>query len=378
MSLSNLYFKGCFEQLSDEQRKSLQERCATADVVDRGCGRESINSCGKNISELFEAYELYSTQKGLYKSWGDIEFPWQISELTPDLLFASTDDKWGVSSYRQVIAYPKGSEVLFIEKDGYEVSLYKANSDVFSISGPFNRTKWDKICSVQTTKQTGLPSPKELKERFSFYSLDLFYKNWEEVTSTWSQSTYFDTFEKCKNNGKTLKEIEDCVNNSNSDRWKEARVKKDFFYRVGDFVLVEGECGDIFSVYAAIKDIPTSDFIRLEYSNKGFQKSMYLTQEDKDSDTKTIVWELVYSVPTNINKCLEYQRTKSPEEGYDVVQIGSLGHYAEFPIPYKLRSKGQSEPLDVKSRRRENPTVLSDKDIFNLENPIYPYITECE
>lgn len=362
MSLSNLYFKGCFEQLSEGQKESVREICAIPDVVDKGCDREDINTCGKSISELFETYEIYSTQKGLYKSWGDIEFPWKISSLTPDLFFKLTDDKWSVGTYRRITAYPSGARVLLIEDDGYEIGLYEAKQDIVSISGPFDYTKWDKICGVKTTIRAGLPTIEELRERYEPYSLKYFYDQWDEVDSTWSEGTYELALQDCKTRGGSLADFEKCMRDSNSDVWKDARVRREFFYKRGDIVLVQGECGDTICVWIATQDIPATEEIYNQYVK--FSPGPY--------------WQKIYCVNTNRNKCLEYERKKEPELGYNVVQVGSLGHYVELPAPYRLKSREESQPLDVKTKGKENPATLTDRQIYDLDNPIYLYTTECD
>ena len=151
MSLSNLYFRGCFEQPSQEQIDAVEGidgGNVEGSVVDRSCAREDLNTCGISIRELFDTYPIYSTQKGLYKTWGEIEFPWEISSLTPDLFFELTDDKWSVGTYRRITAYAEGVRVLLIEDNGYEVGLYQANQDIVSISGPFDYSKWEDRKSV--------------------------------------------------------------------------------------------------------------------------------------------------------------------------------------------------------------------------------------
>lgn len=359
MSLSDLYFRGCFKQLSEQQKQSLEERCLNTNIVDRSCSREDLNTCGKNIQELFDEYQIYSAQKGLYKTWGEIEFPWEISSLTPDLFFELTDDKWAVSTYRQIIAYAEGVRVLLIENDGYELGLYEANQDVLSISGPFDSSKWDKICSIKTTIPVGLPTPEELYERYAEYTLEYFYGKWDEIDSTWSEGTYELALQNCQSQGGTIEDLGKCMRNSNSDIWKDARVRKEFFYKNGDVVRVETECGDAICIWVAIQDIPATEEIYAEYAN--FKPGPY--------------WKKIYCVNTKANKCLEYQREKEPILGYDVVQIGSLGHYVEVPVPYRLSP--DIPTLDKQVEQKPNPTVLTPREILDLDTDIYPYTTEC-
>lgn len=344
MSLSNLYFRGCFEQPSKDQIDAVEAipgGGVEGSVVDKSCAREDLNTCGKSIQDLFDAYPIYSTQKGLYKSWGDIEFPWQISNITPNLLTGATNDKWSVSTFREKISYKKDTQVLLIEDNGYEVVLYQAKVDITSFPGPFDSSKWDKKCSIKTTKIVGLPSPKELYDRYSLYKLEAFYDKWGEVPIDWSQKT--------------------------SDFWSNVRSKKSNFYLSGDLILVEGECKDSLCVFTAVKDLPVNDFIISEYSNKSFTESVYLSAEDKNKGILTQIWKKVYCIKTDINKCLEYQREKSPELGYDVVQLGDKGHFVEMPIPYRL--KPNTPTLDELVKVREKPVVLTQAQIDALNQP---------
>ena len=365
MSLSNLYFKGCFEQPSQEQIDAIaeipngnvdgivvvQNQETKLNLVDKSCNRKDLNTCGMGIQELFDKYSIYSTQKGLYKTWGEIEFPWEISALTPDLFFEFTDNRWSVGTYRRIAAYAKNSKVLLIEEDGYEIGVYQANQDIISISGPFDYSKWDKVCGIKTTIPVGLPTTEELRERYTPYSLEYFYNEWEEVDSTWSEATYESSLQNCQSQGGNLKDFEKCMKNSSSDVWKNARVRKEFFYKRGDTVLVEGECKDTICIWVAIQDMPATQENYNEYIK--FKSGPY--------------WQKIYCVNTDRNKCLEYQRQKEPTLGYDVVQIGSLGHYVEVPIPYRL--KPTTQDLNDQAQLRSAPTILTQAQIDALNQP---------
>lgn len=355
MSLSNLYFRGCFEQPSQEQIDAIEAipgGNVESAVVDRSCAREDLNTCGISIQKLFDTYPIYSTQKGLYKTWGEIEFPWEISALTPDLFFELTNDKWSVGAYRRIVAYHEGSRVLFIEDDGYEIGLYEANQDIISTSAPFDYSKWDKICGIKTTIPIGLPTIEELRERYAPYSLQYFYTNWEEVNSTWSEATYELSLQNCQDQNTTLEGFEKCIRTSSSDVWKNTRVKREFFYRLGDIVLVEGECEDVVCVWTAVRDMPVTDDIYNEYIK--FKPGIY--------------WQKIYCVNSNRNKCLEYQRQNEPSLGYDVVEIGSLGHYVEVPVPYRL--KPTTPDLNNQAQPRSEPTILTQEQIDALTQPM--------
>jgi hypothetical protein len=357
MSLSNLYFRGCFEQPSEEQKDALEEipgDGVTTDVVDKSCSRESINTCGISIEELFATYPIYNPQKGLYKSWGDIEFPWEISAFTPNIFFTETDDKWRVAKYRAVVAYPQGSRVLYIEDDGYRVGLYEANQDILALSWAFDYSKWDKVCHVETTIPAGIPSISELLERFDLYELRLFDTEWEEYNAEWEAPLKQTTLADCTSQGLSFTDFEKCLRSGSSDEWDEARIRRDFFYHEGDMFVVYGPCQDTLCLYIVTQNLPATEANLEALGN---------------FDPKAPYWQKFYCVSTGRNRCLEYQRTKSPELGYDVVQIGSQGHFVEMPIPYRL-----GPPIPDLTERSEvsispPPAILTQEQIDALPQP---------
>jgi hypothetical protein len=367
MSLSNLYFRCCFEQPSALQREALSSVLGdeedSGSVVDKSCSREDINTCGISIEELFDTYPIYNPQKGLYKSWGDIEFPWEISNLTPNLLASQTDDKWRVSSYRAIVAYPEGTRVLYVEEDGFRISLYEANQDILAMSWAFDYTKWDKICHIDTTIPAGIPSLQELIERFDFYELRLFNREWEQYTEQWQTPLKETTLVGCLPPGLTLSELnqylqnpstefENCSKSGSSDEWDEVRLRREFFYKEGDMFVTYGPCEDTLCLYIVTQDLSASEE-NLEIYQKFQPQASY--------------WQKFYCVSTDRNKCLEYQRTKDPTLGYEVIPIGSKGHYVEKPIPYKLSPPVRTLDELVQEIPRK---VLSSEEIDNLNNTL--------
>ncbi len=463
------------------------------------------NTCGISIEELFDTYTIYDTQKGLYKSWGDIEFVWQLEEarspsgVTCNLNASETNDKWQVSQYKALYAYfPKigagglasptnatcltersADRVLRIEDDGYKVSLYEAQELVTSISGPFDKTKWKKICHIITSVPAGLPTPQEIKERYKPYELDFFLKKWEEYNATWDEDFYQQSFDQCRNNNSTLDSIEKCMKEKNgpygqsNDQWEQARVRKDLFYKVGDYAWVEGECKDTVCLYICIQDIPATKLIfdelkqfkpslRLSSSvtnyavtvqsvsagNRYFidgsqqpainlrEGQTYRFNQDNSSNTNHPVrfsttpngthgggaeftqgvtkvgtagsrgayteitvpagaptlyyycanhslmggtantlgltfWRRVYCVNTGMNKCLEPQRNRDLPN-YQLVEIGSLGHYVEQPIPYfDLQGNKLCPDYELLNDFLEEqpPKVLTQEEIDALDQP---------
>jgi hypothetical protein len=352
MTLSNLYFRGCFEQPSEEQKTAIEEIGGTSSVVDKACSRTSINTCGMSIEQLFDTYDIYNPQKGLYKSWGDLEFPWEISSLTPNLIISDTTEKWGVMQYRAVVAYQQDSMVLLIEDDGYRVSLYKANQNILTTANAFDYSKWDKICHVETTEPAGLPSVEELSALYKPYKLELFDEKWSRYNQSWDTLLKDQSLQECIDQGLTIADLQNCANAKSSDEWDGAKIRKDFFYRAGDIVLVSGECEDVICAYICRQDIPA------------------LTETLATSsvfDPKDPLWQKVYCVSTDRNKCLEYERKKEPILGYDVVEIGSKGHFVEMPIPYRL--KPITPDLTQRVEAPITPVTLSQQEIDALTPP---------
>lgn len=253
-----------------------------------------------------QPYELYDYQKGvLFKSWGDIEFPWKIRETTPNLNYSETSDKWDTATYVGINAYYEGDRVLYIEDDGYEMAIYQANEDIPAPTGPLDRTKWTKVCSIQLPEPAKLPSIEELIATYEFYHLKEYLEDWGEAESTWNQD----------------------LTPRDSDEWDDYKIRRDFFYKVGDFALVEAECSDAFCLWINIRNIPVTDENLIK-----FAKFSSIVDGIR-------YWEKIYCVNSGQNKCLGPQSDRNLDN-YQFVQIGSKGHYVEQPIPnYKLKGK---------------------------------------
>ena len=389
----NLYDTDFIDSESQHGNKYLPDRqyidTINVDPVGPTDKCKDKNTCGISIEELFETYPIYNTQKGLYKSWGDIEFMWQLEEarnpsgVTCNLNTAETDDKWQVSQYKALYAYfPKigsgglsspanatclterpADRVLRIEDDGYKISLYEAQELITSLAGPFDKTKWKKICHVITSVPAGLPTPEEIKERYNPYELDFFLKEWEEYNETWDEDFYQQSFDQCRNTNSILADIEKCLKEKtgpygqSNDQWDQARIRKEFFYKVGDYAWIEGECKDTVCLYICIKNIPATQAI--------FEKARnFVTSVDG-----TVYWQRVYCVNTGMNKCLEPQRERDLPN-YQLVELGSLGHYVEQPIPFfGLEGKKLCKEFETLNEYVEMvpPKVLTQEEINAIE-----------
>lgn len=557
----NLYDTDLIDSRDPHGNESLPDRqyieTINVDPVDPTDKCKDKNTCGISIKELFDTYPIYNTQKGLYKSWGDIEFLWQLEEarlrdLTPkplptswdSLLWDSpgttcnlnievdyttgqgdnppsdpnssthpddyiikstisesseTNDKWQVAQYKALYAYfPKigsggltspadatclterpADRVLRIEDDGYRVCLYEAQELVTALSGPFDKTKWAQICCIITSIPAGLPTPEEIKERYEPYELDFFLDEWGEYNATWNEDFYQQSFDDCMSTNSVLADVEKCLKEKtgpygqSNDQWGQARIKKEFFYRVGDYVWIEGECKDTVCLYICIQDIPATEVIfnelkqfkpRLKPSSEitnytitvqaadggnryfidGSQQpalnlregQTYRFRQDDSSnanhpirfsttpdgthgggveytegvtkvgtagtngayteitvpkDAPTLYyycvnhssmggtantlglafWERVYCVNTGMNKCLEPQRERDLPN-YQLVELGSMGHYVEQPIPFfDLKGNKLCNDFDLLNNvvEEEAPKTLTQEEIDALDQP---------
>lgn len=349
MSLQNLFFTDCFEPLTIQQRYAVEDVIGASNIADKSCSRADLNTCGIDISELIESYDFFSAQKGLYKSWGDISFPWEISQGTPGLLFEGTTDKWSAAAYKPSVAYPLGSRVLMIEDDGYLITLYEANTDILSSYVRFVPSQWDKICSIVSVTPAGVQSEAELRTLYQPYGLKYSFLSWEEAASSWNSDLRQKALDSCSGVSGDARDI--CLKNLSDDRWGSFSIRKENFYDEGDIVLVDGECGDSLCVWTAIKDVPVTDEVYKEYEK--FKQGEY--------------WVKNYCISTGSNKCLEYQRKKTPQDAYEVIEIGSKGHYVEKPIPFS--PKYDRALLNDMARPKVPLKTLSDEEISTITPP---------
>lgn len=358
---SNVNLFGYNSCLNAEQVIALADEGIDTNEIYKTDKCKDQNSCGVPVEELLETYSFYSTQKGIYKSWGDIIFPWDIiSGPVTNLNISETDNKWRITSYKANNAYFIGERVLLIENDGFELSLFEALAPVPAISGPFDRSKWNKLCSVKTTIPVGLLSIEELKKRYEFFSLESFLKKWGEVDSKWSAELYNKVYTDCLALYTDLSDIEKCVKEANptssNDEWEEYKLKKTNFYEVGDYILTEGPCKDNLCLYINVRAIPVSE------------ENFELHRVFSPVVNGVVYWEKVYCVTTGVNKCLGPQ-SKRDLPNYQLVQIGSEGHYVEQPLPfYELQGKklyAEYETLNEYSEAPQ-PKVLTQEEIDAL------------
>jgi hypothetical protein len=355
MGDSVLFTGGCCNNITPKQLKSLSEACIDTNVFDTAACIQATNTCGLSAKELLETYPIYNPQKGLYKSWGDIDFPWEVVESTPNLFVSETDDKWSVSKYRAIVAYAEGTKVVYIADDGYTLEVYEALEDVLSFPFELDKSKWEKVCQVKTTVPFGILSIEELLSKYKKFSIEEFYKNWGDIEEGWESNLQQNAIQVClsQNPNLTPGELEECLKDKNSDVWNEARARRVNFYNQGDIFINEGVCGDVICLYIVTENVEVTD-------------------ENYNKYERFIVdgpWQKVYCVSTGVNKCLGVSRSKEPSEGYELVEIGSKGHYVEAPIPYKLKPRQKEIGCEILQPSRK---ILSQLEIDILDGTLPP------
>jgi hypothetical protein len=111
MGDSILFSRGCCNNITEKQLKSLRQACISDTIVDSDECKRRLNTCGMSIEELFNEYDLYDS----------------------------------------LIAYSPGDRVLVNEPNGYELSLYEAIEEISTPPEILDPSKWEKICSIKTT-----------------------------------------------------------------------------------------------------------------------------------------------------------------------------------------------------------------------------------
>lgn len=326
------FFGNCFDQLGVD---ALNDIGIDANILNPGDKCDDVNTCGMSAAELVDKYPIYDFQKGVYNTWGGVEFPWEISNLVSNLDFAATDDKWNISTYRAVITYFAGDRAIFFEKDGKRLSLFEAKEDIPVGDPAYDFSKWARVCYIDTNVPVGFPTIAELKDRFDYYAPEFYRENWGEFSEAWNKD----------------------LGDPDSDHWGNAKIKKDFFYRRGDVVLVDTVCEDALCIYVAVKDMPATQEVYDAYVP--FALGEY--------------WSKIYCVDTGYNKCLQYKRDNTLSN-YELLEIGSKGHFVERPIPYNLDPS--TPTLNEKVEQKLNPAVLTPREILDLDTNTYPYTAD--
>lgn len=203
-------------------------------------------------------------------------------------------------------SYTPGDRVVRLEDDGYSIVVYETGSVIPSSPAIFNSLSWSKICEIRISQPSDGLSIEQIYSTYSEYSTDI-------------------------------------------------PEGEEYYYRQGDIVYFEEECGDAICLYSFLQDLPINE------------QTSPLPPSPKDIE----IAQREYCISTGVNKCLESSITKDPALAYELIRIGTLGHFVQKPVPYALSPNPGTLDSQVS---RESPKVLTQKEIDILDGILG---TEC-
>lgn len=247
-------FKNSFSScLSEEAQEELQ--CLGITVKETGCTIENAAPYSQDLDSLLQSYPVFSLDLSLNEN---------------GLLFNS------------------GDRAIFVENDGYQVSLRQAEGDLQSYIQAANPESWQVLTRFRIDKKYELYSLQQLLSTFPLFYDDKYMKKWGEMDQNWEEL---------------------------AEKWKKHTTLKEYIYKQGDTFLTLSQCEETVCLYIVLEDVLRSEYTR------------FSTGDDR--------WQRITCMGTGFNKCMSYNRKKQPFDLYKVVQIGSKGDYVEVPVRYK-------------------------------------------
>ena len=254
---ANLFKTGCKSCIGQIAQDELD--CLGIDYTSGDCTAENVATCGQDFSTLLELYPVF------------------------DLSQAPNGNG---------LLFEYGNRVLFIEDEGYSVTLRQANTEIYTSIQAVQPQSWEVICKIKLdTKYENRTLP-DLVEEYDQYRPRFFAQTWSDFGKNWALSDY---------------------------TWSSPSYRKQFFYRAGDKFITLGPCQETMCVYLVTKDIEVTD-------------ERIKTHATFVSDSEH--WVKVLCIETGFNSCLGYQRKNYPASLYEVVSIGSYNHKVEVPLDY--------------------------------------------
>jgi hypothetical protein len=254
---ANLFKTGCKSCIGPIAQDELD--CLGIDYTFTDCTTENVATCGQDFSALLELYPVFDLSQPLNGN---------------GLLFEYRD------------------RVLFIEDDGYSVSLREANSEIQTFLQAVQPQYWTHICKLKLEIKYENRTLFDLVNGYKPYEPRFFAQTWADFGKTWALSNYI---------------------------WSNPSYKKQLFYKAGDKFRTLGPCEETLCVYLVTKDIEVTD-------------DRIKTHATFVSDPEH--WTKIICIETGFNSCLGYQRKNHPADLYEVVSIGSDCHKVEVPIDY--------------------------------------------
>lgn len=239
--------------LSEAAKEELN--CLGVTIKETGCTIENTAPYSEDLESLLQSYPVFRLDLPLNQQ---------------GFLFNSQD------------------RAIFIENDGYQVSLREAKLNITTYAMAADPLSWDLITRFKVDKKFELYSMHELRQNFSLFYDSRYMKRWGDMAQNWGDF---------------------------QGTWANHGTKREYVYRGGDTFIKLSQCEETICLYIVIDDISEADYTRFSANDER--------------------WYQVTCISTGLNKCTEYARKKKPADLYKVVQIGSRGDYVEVPLRYE-------------------------------------------
>lgn len=254
---ANLFKTGCKSCVGPIAQDELD--CLGIDYTITECTAENVATCGQSFSELLELYPVFNLNLSLNENGRLFEFM---------------------------------DRVLFIENDGFSVTLRQAKTEILDFVQAVSHSDWAVICSIKLDKKYDPVTLFDLLSRYKLYRPNFYTKNWSELLVSWADLP---------------------------DKWRQVSYRRDLVYSPGDSFTVIGPCQETICLYLVVKDFLATDENITKYSS---------------FTSKSEYWVKIFCIETGFNSCLGYTRKNHPADLYEVVNIGSDCHKVERPVKY--------------------------------------------
>ena len=254
---ANLFKTGCKSCIGPIAQDELE--CLGVNYTPSDCTAENVAQCGQNFSDLLKLYPVFN-----------LDLPFNLN----DRLFEFMD------------------RAIFIEDNGYSVTLRQANTEIFNFVQAMSIVEWTIICKIKLDKKYNPDTLYNLTKKYELYRPSFYTQRWSEFSRPWSEA---------------------------SVPWKKTSYKKDFIYRRGDSFITLGSCQETMCLYLVVKDLESTA------NNIGKYSSFQSNSE---------YWVKIFCIETGFNSCLGHVREKHPTDLYEVINIGDDCHKVERPLIY--------------------------------------------
>ena len=254
---ANLFKTGCKSCIGPIAQDELD--CLGINYTPTDCTTENVAPCGQDFSALLELYPVFD-----------------LSQVPNG----------------NGLLFEYGNRVLFIEDEGYSVTLRQANTEIYTFIQAVQLQYWEVICEIKLETKYENRTLFDLVRGYEPYKPRFFAQTWSDFGKTWALSDY---------------------------NWSSPSYKKQLFYMAGDKFRTLGPCEETMCVYLVTKDIEVTD-------------DRIKTHATFVSDSEH--WVKILCIETGFNSCLGYQRKNHPADLYEVVNMGSDCHSVEVPIDY--------------------------------------------